>query len=130
MTVNFTCLKEVKHLRLGMTLKNLQKMAYTMPSVYTVGKELSLGKTKQTTSMLRHRYSCPSVPALHLGKFNMEKMREPIAHWILMHEHPFSIVKEEDFNIMLKHGMSDRNQQLKMTVYRCMNWKERSQRTC
>ncbi|GMJ13921.1 DAYSLEEPER [Hibiscus trionum] len=29
-------------------------------------------------------------------------MREGIAHWIVMHEHAFSIVEEEDFNMMLK----------------------------
>ncbi len=33
------------------------------------------------------------------------KMKEGIVHWILMHEHPFSIVDEEGFNIMQRCGM-------------------------
>ncbi|KAL4284187.1 hypothetical protein GQ457_16G013230 [Hibiscus cannabinus] len=45
------------------------------------------------------------VSALHDGKFNPLKMREGIAHWIVMHEHAFSIVEEEGFNMMLKMGM-------------------------
>ncbi|WOK96158.1 zinc finger BED domain-containing protein RICESLEEPER 2-like [Canna indica] len=40
--------------------------------------------------------------ALTDGRFDMKKMREGIAHWILMHEHPFSIVEEEGFNMMQK----------------------------
>lgn len=43
--------------------------------------------------------------ALTDGRFDMKKMREGIAHWILMHEHPFSIVEEEGFNMMQKRGM-------------------------
>ncbi|WOL01356.1 Zinc finger, BED-type [Canna indica] len=39
------------------------------------------------------------------GRFDMNKMREGIAHWILMHEHPFSTVEEEGFNMMQKRGM-------------------------
>ncbi|KMS96954.1 hypothetical protein BVRB_7g179970 [Beta vulgaris subsp. vulgaris] len=45
------------------------------------------------------------VSALHDGKFDMMVMREGIAHWILMHEHAFSIVEEEGFNLMLKRGI-------------------------
>nr|KAJ0225102.1 hypothetical protein LSAT_V11C100042420 [Lactuca sativa] len=45
------------------------------------------------------------TPALTDGKFDMMKMRESIAHWILMHEHPFTIVEEEGFNMMQKRGM-------------------------
>ena len=43
-------------------------------------------------------------PALTNGKFDMAKMREAAAHWILMHEHPFSIMEEEGFNIMQRCG--------------------------
>ena len=32
------------------------------------------------------------VSAFHNGKFDMLKMREGIAHWLTMHEHPFTIV--------------------------------------
>ncbi|XWS75697.1 hypothetical protein CRYUN_Cryun01aG0113900 [Craigia yunnanensis] len=35
----------------------------------------------------------------------MEKMKKAAAHWILMHELPFSIMEEEGFNMMLKCGM-------------------------
>lgn len=45
------------------------------------------------------------VSALHNGKFDMIKMREGIAHWITMHEHPFTTVEEEGFNLMLKRGI-------------------------
>ncbi|KAK8565562.1 hypothetical protein V6N12_059120 [Hibiscus sabdariffa] len=45
------------------------------------------------------------VSALHDGKVDMLKMREAMAHWIIMHEHPFSIVEEEGFNLMMKRGM-------------------------
>ncbi|XP_048501335.1 zinc finger BED domain-containing protein RICESLEEPER 2 [Beta vulgaris subsp. vulgaris] len=45
------------------------------------------------------------VSALHDEKFDMMVMREGIAHWILMHEHAFSIVEEEGFNLMLKRGI-------------------------
>ncbi|KAK9045099.1 hypothetical protein V6N11_058988 [Hibiscus sabdariffa] len=45
------------------------------------------------------------VSALHDGKFDPLKMREGIAHWIVMHEHAFSIVEEEGFNMMLKMGI-------------------------
>ncbi|XP_022752294.1 zinc finger BED domain-containing protein RICESLEEPER 2-like [Durio zibethinus] len=47
------------------------------------------------------------LPALTDGKFDMVKMREAAAHWILMHEHPFSIIEEEGFNMMQKRGMSE-----------------------
>ncbi|XP_011080812.1 zinc finger BED domain-containing protein RICESLEEPER 2-like [Sesamum indicum] len=46
-----------------------------------------------------------SCPSMYVGKFGMEKMKESVAHWILMHEHPFSIVEEEGFNLMQRRGM-------------------------
>ena len=45
------------------------------------------------------------VSALHNGKFDMLKMRERITHWLTMHEHPFTIVEEEGFNLMMKQGI-------------------------
>ncbi|GJS54650.1 transposase, MuDR, MULE transposase domain protein [Tanacetum coccineum] len=45
------------------------------------------------------------TPALVDVRFDMMKMRESIAHWILMHGHPFTIVKEEGFNMMQLRGM-------------------------
>ncbi|XP_019165738.1 PREDICTED: zinc finger BED domain-containing protein RICESLEEPER 2-like [Ipomoea nil] len=37
----------------------------------------------------------------------MEVMRESAAHWIMMHEHPFNILEEVGFNIMMKRGMPE-----------------------
>ena len=31
-------------------------------------------------------------------------MREGDAHWVLMHEHPFSILKKEGFHIIMKRA--------------------------
>ena len=45
------------------------------------------------------------APALTDGKLDMMKMGESMAHWILMHEHPFTVVEEEGFNMMQKRGM-------------------------
>ncbi|XP_027114051.1 zinc finger BED domain-containing protein RICESLEEPER 2 isoform X1 [Coffea arabica] len=92
-------------------------------------------KTKigTTSSLLRHRKNCPkrleklkiieahqqklNFPAtdsssnahslLHTGKFDMAAMRQSAAEWVLMHEHPFSIVKEDGFNLMMKKGMPE-----------------------
>ncbi|XP_071933869.1 zinc finger BED domain-containing protein RICESLEEPER 2-like [Coffea arabica] len=89
-------------------------------------------KTSTTSSLLRHRKSCairlqklkkatqqtkinfPSADSaeasqtyLHSGRFDMAVMREATAEWVLMHEHPFSIVEEEGFNLMQKRGMPE-----------------------
>ena len=82
------------------------------------------GKSGTSSSMLRHIKSCvrqmlaqkklyqkkinftvvdSSIPGhsfLHDGKFDVEKMRDVAANQILMHEHLFSIVEEEGFNIV------------------------------
>lgn len=36
------------------------------------------------------------------GKYDHERQREATAHWIMMHEHAFSIVEEEGFLFMMK----------------------------
>ena len=56
------------------------------------------------------------TPALSNGKFDMLKMREAIAHWILMHEHPFTIVEEEGFNIMQRRGMPEWEKISRITI--------------
>ncbi|KAK4428438.1 hypothetical protein Salat_1143400 [Sesamum alatum] len=48
-----------------------------------------------------------ACPSLYVGKFDIEKMKESVAHWIMMHEHPFSIVEEEGFNLMQRRGMPE-----------------------
>ncbi|XP_031254575.1 zinc finger BED domain-containing protein RICESLEEPER 2-like [Pistacia vera] len=37
----------------------------------------------------------------------MARMRERAAQWVMMHEHPFTIVEEEGFNLMQKSGMPE-----------------------
>ncbi|KAL0361688.1 UNVERIFIED_CONTAM: putative AC transposase [Sesamum radiatum] len=48
-----------------------------------------------------------ACPSLYVRKFDMEKMKESMAHWIMMHEHPFSIVEEDRFNMMQRRGMPE-----------------------
>ncbi|KAL0325096.1 UNVERIFIED_CONTAM: hypothetical protein Sradi_5078900 [Sesamum radiatum] len=48
-----------------------------------------------------------ACPSLYVGTFDMEKMKELVAHWIMMHEHPFSIVEEDRFNLMQRRGMPE-----------------------
>ncbi|CAA0842935.1 Unknown protein [Striga hermonthica] len=92
--------------------------------------KLKKTKTSTTTSMLRHLSPCtvklkklrqpqqqkinfPTAnssiphPYLHTGKFDMAAMRESAAEWVLMHEHPFSIVEEDGFNLMLKREIPE-----------------------
>ena len=57
-----------------------------------------------------------SLPSLHTAKFDMEQMREAAANWVMMHEHPFTILDEEGFNLMMKRGMPE--------------WKKISRVTC
>nr|GEU99877.1 putative zinc finger, BED-type [Tanacetum cinerariifolium] len=45
------------------------------------------------------------TPALIDERFDMMKMRESMAHWILVHENPFTIIEEEGFNMMQQCGM-------------------------
>ncbi|OMO77392.1 putative Zinc finger, BED-type [Corchorus olitorius] len=93
-------------------------------------KQLKKNKSKSTSQFKRHLESCVRrkifqnqqkkitfqpkdvgdgdiqlQPALTNGRFDMAKMREAAARWILMHEHSFSIVEEEGFNMMQKRGM-------------------------
>ncbi|GKE09446.1 zinc finger BED domain-containing protein RICESLEEPER 2-like protein, partial [Tanacetum coccineum] len=39
------------------------------------------------------------------GKYDHIRMRESIAHWILMHEYSFSIVEDAGFDFMMKVGI-------------------------
>ncbi|KAL0381242.1 UNVERIFIED_CONTAM: Zinc finger BED domain-containing protein RICESLEEPER 2 [Sesamum angustifolium] len=90
-------------------------------------------KTAATTQLHRHLQSCANYlkakadktkmdfckhnlalypvvdptacPSLYVGTFDMEKMKESVAHWIMMHEHP--IVEEDGFNLMQRRGMPE-----------------------
>ncbi|KAK4412504.1 hypothetical protein Salat_2897500 [Sesamum alatum] len=93
-------------------------------------------KTTPTTQLHRHLQSCPkylkakadkakdgllqtqlglmtssmdpsSCPTLYSGKFDMEQMKESLAHWIMMPEHPFSIVEEDGLNLFCRRGMPE-----------------------
>ncbi|KAK4413208.1 Zinc finger BED domain-containing protein RICESLEEPER 1 [Sesamum alatum] len=69
-------------------------------------------KSKDGLLQTQLGFVCSSVdpsacPSLFVGKFDMEKMKESVAHWIMMHEHPFSIVEEEGFNLMQRRGMPE-----------------------
>lgn len=82
-------------------------------------KEL-LKKGSTTTQFKRHLNNCTmrkdipqSQQVLAFGygsesgkisnfKYDQDKVRESIAHFILMHEHPFSIVEQEGFIYMMK----------------------------
>ncbi|KAK4431280.1 Zinc finger BED domain-containing protein RICESLEEPER 2 [Sesamum alatum] len=41
------------------------------------------------------------------GKFDMEAMKESLAHWIMMHDKSFSEVEEEGFNLFCRRGMPE-----------------------
>nr|GMD14586.1 zinc finger BED domain-containing protein RICESLEEPER 2-like [Ipomoea batatas] len=94
-------------------------------------QQFTLTKSGTTSSLKRHQAKCvtrktnlkmidqqmklnflpsegvsSSIPPLHPGKFDMELMRESATHWIMMHEHPFTILEEVGFNIMMKRGSS------------------------
>ncbi|KZV21087.1 zinc finger BED domain-containing protein RICESLEEPER 2-like [Dorcoceras hygrometricum] len=63
-------------------------------------------RNAQQTTMLNYQPVSNSYfqPPLISSKFDMGRMREAAAHWILMHEHPFTILEEEGLNMMLKLG--------------------------
>ncbi|OMP03692.1 putative Zinc finger, BED-type [Corchorus olitorius] len=56
------------------------------------------------------------MPTLIDGKFDMGRMRESVAQWIMMHEHPFSIVEEEGFNMMQRRGMPEWEKVSRVTI--------------
>ncbi|KAH7655676.1 Ribonuclease H-like protein [Dioscorea alata] len=86
-------------------------------------RRLAISASKSTTQFKIHLSACLKIsfkpievgsssgiemlPALTNGKFDMVKMREVTADWILMHDHPFSIMEEEGFNMMQKRGMPE-----------------------
>ena len=59
------------------------------------------------------------ISTSHYGNFDVGKIRKCVAHWILMHEHPFSILEEEGFNLMMKeaHLNGDIPSKLKDRLY-------------
>ena len=68
-------------------------------------ENLSQSTTKDQLPAINTSGDAQILHVLTDGKFNMEKMRKAVAHWILMYEQPFSIMEEEGFNMMQKCGM-------------------------
>nr|GMD16299.1 zinc finger BED domain-containing protein RICESLEEPER 2-like [Ipomoea batatas] len=98
-------------------------------------------KTGTTTSYKRHQDKCSmrkknvhvvdnqtklnflpsdgvtsSIPPLHHGRVDMEVVREYIANWIMMHEHPFTLVEEAGFNVLMKRIMPEWKQISRSTI--------------
>nr|GMD66098.1 zinc finger BED domain-containing protein RICESLEEPER 2-like [Ipomoea batatas] len=92
-------------------------------------ERFAFNKTGTTTSYKRHQDKCAmrkktvqvvdnqtklnflpsdgvssSIPPLHHGRVDMEVVKESIANWIMMHEHPFTLVEEAGFNVLMKQG--------------------------
>ncbi|XP_071927051.1 uncharacterized protein [Coffea arabica] len=61
----------------------------------------------QVNAMKKHVKEGEQNKALHTCKFDMEAMREAAAHWVLVHEHPFTILEKEGFNIVMRRGMPE-----------------------
>ncbi|KAG6530619.1 hypothetical protein ZIOFF_012860 [Zingiber officinale] len=72
-------------------------------------KKMLKKKRKRGSKQIKGKIfrTSPSILALHSGKFDMEQMREAAAHWIMMHEHPFTILDEEGFNLMIRRGIPE-----------------------
>ncbi|WOL07518.1 zinc finger BED domain-containing protein RICESLEEPER 2-like [Canna indica] len=66
--------------------------------------------------------------ALTYGRFDMMKMKAGVAHWILMHEHPLSIVEEEGFNMMQKRGMIEWEKGVKKISLTIDLWRSTNQK--
>ncbi|XP_031287209.1 zinc finger BED domain-containing protein DAYSLEEPER-like [Pistacia vera] len=54
-------------------------------------------------------------PVLWDDKFDMARMRERAAQWVMMHDHPFTIVEEEGFNLMQKTRMPEWEKIMRIT---------------
>lgn len=92
-------------------------------------EHFSISSTATTTTLKRHLQTCKAkkvamnnqrllnfqpvsntntgeqetfLPMLSNGKYDPAITRELISHWVLMHEHPFTIVEEEGLNLIFK----------------------------
>ncbi|KAL6580660.1 hypothetical protein OROMI_008684 [Orobanche minor] len=70
-------------------------------------KEARKAKQAKLTFPAGGTQSAPGHSYLHSGKFDMAAMKESCAEWVCMHEHPFTIVEEDGFNIMMRRGMPE-----------------------
>ncbi|GJT39241.1 zinc finger BED domain-containing protein RICESLEEPER 2-like protein [Tanacetum coccineum] len=113
--------------------ERVEKNGLTKARCNHCGTLLAYNKSRTTTTLTRHlKFHCEkrklviqkqgllnfqldglnvssSEPDLALaivnGKYDHMRMQESIAHWILMHEHSFSIVVEAGFDFMMKVGI-------------------------
>ncbi|GJX57927.1 zinc finger BED domain-containing protein RICESLEEPER 2-like protein [Tanacetum coccineum] len=113
--------------------ERVEKNGLTKARCNHCGSLLAYNKSRTTTTLTRHlKFHCGKrklviqkqgllnfqpdgsnvsssepdlAPAIVNGKYDHMRMRESIAHWILMHEHSFSIVEEAGFDFMMKVGI-------------------------
>jgi hypothetical protein len=85
----------------GSTSHMKRHLKYTCPvykKLEAQQKKLNLQPEK---SMVDEKLSGPLL--MNPGaKYDHERQREATAHWVMMHEHPFSIVEEKGFVFMMK----------------------------
>ncbi|KAG8379313.1 hypothetical protein BUALT_Bualt07G0075400 [Buddleja alternifolia] len=80
---------------------------YNLEETHMEANEEIAANTSQKLTFVTKNVDSTSYSAFTDGKFDMEKMKEFAAEWILIDEHPFSIIEEDDLNFMLKRGMPD-----------------------
>ncbi|KAG6526236.1 hypothetical protein ZIOFF_016218 [Zingiber officinale] len=92
----------------GFQTKKRKKISEVWNDFDTVdGSKKAKSEQQSKLSFLPTDSASPSILTVHSGKFDMEQMREVASHWIMMHEHPFTILDEEGFNLMMRRGMPE-----------------------
>ena len=90
------CRAKFKKIKTGTTssllrhLKNCAERLKKVKKAEAIQQKINFSATD--SSSVAHSY-------LYTGKFDMAAMRESAAEWVLMHEHLFTIVEEDGFNI-------------------------------
>ena len=77
--------------------RHLREVCHVYKKLATQQQKLNL---KPAKSMINEKLSIPLLmnPS---SKYDHERQREATSHWVMMHEHPFSIIEEEVFLIMI-----------------------------
>nr|GLL49900.1 zinc finger BED domain-containing protein RICESLEEPER 2-like [Ipomoea trifida] len=70
-------------------------------------KTVQVGDNQTKLNFLPSDGVSSSIPPLHHGRVDMEVVRESTANWIMMHEHPFTLVEEAGFNVLMKRIMPE-----------------------
>ncbi|XP_050902505.1 zinc finger BED domain-containing protein RICESLEEPER 2-like [Lathyrus oleraceus] len=79
-------------------MRHLKQTCHVYKKLVAQQKKLNFQPTK---SKIGEKLSGPLLMNSG-GKYDHERQREATAHWIMMHEHAFSIVEEEGFHFMMK----------------------------